>query len=83
MIYTDSEVNKKLDFSFKGKKYIIAEQTGPGKVYLGHTSLTYKKPKRIVPVTLNGKYVRPRLPIFSESKVLGGNSVNIILKEIS
>lgn len=67
--------------SFKGKKYIIAEQTGPGKVYLGHTSLTYKKPKRIVPVTLNGKYVRPRLPIFSESKVLGGNSVNIILKE--
>ncbi|MBT4203986.1 MAG: hypothetical protein HOE17_05370 [Rhodobiaceae bacterium] len=67
--------------SFRGKKYIIAEQTGTKKVYLGHTSLTYKKPKMIFPVVLEDKYVRPRLPIFSESKVLGGNSVNIILKE--
>ena len=66
---------------YKGKDYIIAEQTGPNKVALGQHGKPFAKVEHIFPVKLNNRLVRPELPIYSEGKVLGGNSIIFLLKE--
>ena len=67
--------------SYRGKDYIIAEQTGTMKVHLGHIGLEYAKVDNITPVEVTKNYVRPKLPIYSNSKVLAGNTLLITLKE--
>lgn len=67
--------------SFRGKEYIVAEQTS-GQWYLGQiNSGLYQKINEISPVKVEKRYSRPKLPIFSESKVLAGNSLDVIIIE--